>query len=49
MGNLRPAEVIIIDALNSKMITTMGFSNYREKTIPENWFQRDSLSHIKAD
>ena len=49
MGALRPTEVIIIDAVNSKMVTTMNFSNYREKIIPENWFQRDFLSHLKVD
>lgn len=46
---LRPTEVIIIDAVNSKLVTTMNFANLREKNIPENWYNRDYLPHIKAD
>lgn len=49
MGALRPAEVIIIDAVNSKLVTTMNFSNIKEKSLPDNWFQREYLSHLKAE
>lgn len=49
LGAERPTEVIIIDAVNSKLVTTMNFSNIQEKTIPDNWFQRDSLPLIKPE
>lgn len=49
LGALRPTEIIIIDAVNSKLVTTMNFSRLREKNIPENWFSRDYLPHLKAD
>lgn len=49
MGAERPTETIIIDALNPKLVTTMNFSQYKEKEIPESWFQRDFLPHLKAE
>ncbi len=49
LGANRPTETIIIDAINPKLITTMNFSNYKETAVPDNWFQRDYLSHLKAD
>lgn len=49
LGTERPTETIIIDALNPKLVTTMNFSDYKDKEIPDSWFQRDFLPHLKAE
>lgn len=49
LGAERPLETIIIDAVNPKLVTTMGFSKFKERVVPDNWFQRDYLPHLKAD
>ncbi|MBI1820562.1 MAG: outer membrane lipoprotein-sorting protein [Nitrospirae bacterium] len=45
----RPGEVIIIDAVNTRQVTTMNFSDYRYQEIPEAWFQREFLPHLKIE
>ncbi|MFI5304550.1 MAG: outer membrane lipoprotein-sorting protein [Nitrospiria bacterium] len=49
LGDVRPTETIIIDAINSRLVTVMSFSNYEFKEIPDSWFQREYLPHIMAD
>jgi len=49
LGGLRPSEVILIDAVNSRLVTTMNFSNYQEKDIPDSWYQREFLPRLKVD
>ncbi len=49
LGVTRPTEAIIIDALNSELITRMVFSEYREQEIPESWFQREFLPRLSAE
>lgn len=49
MGGMRPAETIIIDAVDQNLVTTMTNSDMRPQQIPEAWFQRDYLPRIKAD
>jgi hypothetical protein len=49
LGNHRPTEVIIIDGLNTKLITTMKFSSYAYREIPDKWFQKDFLPRFTAD
>jgi hypothetical protein len=49
LGADRPGEVIIIDAVNSKLVTTMRYSDLRSVEIPESWFQRDYLPHVRVE
>jgi hypothetical protein len=49
LGAERPTESIIIDAVDASLVTTMTTSDYRQQDIPDAWFQRDYLPHVKAD
>jgi outer membrane lipoprotein-sorting protein len=49
LGGMRPTEVILIDAVNSNLATTINYSDYRFQEIPEAWFQRDYLPRLSAE
>ena len=49
LGGTRPTEVILIDAVNSNLATTIGYSDYRFQEIPDAWFQRDYLPRLRAE
>ena len=49
LGEMRPTETIIIDAVDSNQVTVMKFSDYRFQDIPDSWFQRDYLPRLKLD
>lgn len=49
LGAERPTETVIIDGLNSKSVTLMRFSDYKSRTIPESWMQRDYLPRFQPD
>jgi outer membrane lipoprotein-sorting protein len=49
LGGARPTETIIIDAVDPNLVTTMSFADYRFQEIPDSWFQRDFLPHLKLD
>lgn len=49
LGALRPTEVILIDAVNSSLATTINYSDYRFQEIPDAWFQRDYLPRVRAE
>jgi hypothetical protein len=46
---MRPTETIIIDAVDSSLVTISTGSDYRFQAIPEAWFQRDYLARLKLD
>jgi outer membrane lipoprotein-sorting protein len=46
---IRPSEAIIIDAVDSSLVTTVKFGDSRFQDIPEAWFQRDYLPRIGAE
>lgn len=48
-GELRPAQIILIDAVNSNLATTIDYSAYRFQDIPESWLQRDYLPRLKPE
>jgi outer membrane lipoprotein-sorting protein len=48
LGSVRPTESIIIDAVDSSLATTATFGDYAYQEIPEAWFQRDYLPHLRA-
>jgi hypothetical protein len=49
LGGWRPAETIIIDAVDVNQVTTMATSDWRFEEIPDAWFQREYLPHFKVD
>ena len=48
LGRIRPSEAVIIDAVSSSLVTTVGFGDLRFQDIPETWFQRDFLPRMQA-
>ena len=49
LGGARPTETIIIDAVDSNLVTTLTGSDYRPQEIPDAWFQRDFLPRLPAE
>ena len=49
LGATRPTEAIIIDAVDSSLVTAVKFADYRLQDIPEAWFQRDYLPRLKVE
>ena len=49
LDGMRPTEVILIDAVNSNLATTIGYSDYRFQEIPDTWFQRDYLPRLRVE
>ena len=49
LGVIRPTEAVIIDAVDTALVTTLKFSDYRVQEIPEAWFQRDYLPRLRAE
>ncbi len=47
LGRLRPSEVLIIDGLNSGLVTRMRYSNYAWQEVPAAWMQRDFLPRFR--
>ena len=48
LGGIRPNEAIIIDAVDSSLVTTLQFGQDSFTDIPESWFQRDFLPRLGA-
>jgi outer membrane lipoprotein-sorting protein len=49
LGAVRPAEAVIIDAVDSSLATTATFGESGFQDIPEAWFQRDYLPRLRID
>ena len=49
LGAVRPSEAIIIDAVDSSLVTSIQFGDLRFQDIPEAWFQRDYLPRLRAE
>ena len=49
LGSQRPSETIIIDAVNSKLVTTMNTYGHKAKEIPNSWYQRDFLPRLQME
>lgn len=47
LGVDRPMETIIIDAVNSKLVTTLNSSGFKKIDVSDSWFQRDYLPKLK--
>jgi outer membrane lipoprotein-sorting protein len=48
LGAERPGGAVIIDAVDSSLVTTVEFSDSKFQDIPDLWFQRDYLPHLNA-
>jgi hypothetical protein len=44
-----PAQAVIIDAVDSTLVTVIDLGELRFREIPDSWFQRDYLPHLKLD
>ena len=47
LGAVRPAEAVIIDAVDSSLATIAVFSDSRFQDVPDAWFQRDYLPRLQ--
>jgi hypothetical protein len=48
MDAVRPLEAIIVDEVDSSLVTKMTLSDFAAADIPESWFQRDYLPHLNG-
>ncbi len=46
LGAVRPAEAVIIDAVDSSLATIAAFGDSRAQEVPDAWFQRDYLPRL---
>ncbi len=49
LGVIRPTETILIDAIDTSLVTSVASSDMRPQDIPDAWFQRDYLPRLKID
>ena len=49
LEGIRPTEAIIIDAVDSALVTKLVFGDYKFQEIPETWFQRDYLPRLRIE
>ncbi len=47
LGAVRPAEAVIIDAIDSSLATIAAFTDSRLQEVPDAWFQRDYLPRLQ--
>jgi outer membrane lipoprotein-sorting protein len=48
LGGVRPGEAVLIDAVQSTLVTTVSFGDMAFQDIPDAWFQRDYLPRVQA-
>jgi len=48
LGQIRPAEAVLIDAVSSTLVTTVAYGDMTFQDIPDAWFQRDYLPRLQA-
>jgi hypothetical protein len=49
LGSARPLETIIIDAVDSHLVTKVTASDYRTEEVQDAWFQRDYLPRFTEE
>ena len=49
LGHVRPTQAIVIDAVDSSLVTRIDLGNFQFQQIPETWFQRDYLPRLRVD
>jgi hypothetical protein len=48
LGGVRPAEAVILDAVDSSLATIATFGDSRFQDVPDAWFQRDYLPRLRV-
>ncbi len=48
-GRALPTEAVIVDAVDTTLVTTVDFGDLRFQDIPDVWFERDYLPHLNLD
>jgi outer membrane lipoprotein-sorting protein len=48
LGAMRPAEAVILDAVDSSLATIATFTDSRFQDVPDAWFQRDYLPRLRV-
>jgi outer membrane lipoprotein-sorting protein len=48
LGAVRPAEAVIIDAVDTTLATIATFADSRFQDVPDAWFQRDYLPRLQV-
>lgn len=49
LGAMRPTETIIIDAVDTHLVTVISYSDYRAEKVEDAWFQREYLPRFAKD
>jgi outer membrane lipoprotein-sorting protein len=49
LGMERPTEMIIIDGVDTKLVTRMSYSDYAYRDIPEQWYQKEFLPRFTGE
>ncbi|MFT2588609.1 outer membrane lipoprotein-sorting protein, partial [Escherichia coli] len=49
MGGQRPTETLIIDGIDTQLVTRMLYSDFTPREIPESWYQRDYLPRFRPE
>jgi hypothetical protein len=49
LGEERPSQTVIIDAVDQNLVTTMTNTDMQPVDIPDAWFQREYLPRVKAE
>jgi hypothetical protein len=44
-----PTQAVIIDAVDATLVTVVDFGDLHFQDIPDSWFHRDYLPHLKFD
>src|ERR1700761_5800698 len=46
VGQMRPSQIVVDDALQKGNYTTMNYSDVRLESLPESYFQKDYLMRL---
>lgn len=49
LGAVRPTETILIDSVDTGLVTTISYANFRATETPDFWFQRDFLPRLPIE
>jgi hypothetical protein len=49
LGRVRPSQAVIIDAVDTSLVTTLKLGDLRPQNIPDAWFARDYLPRLQVE
>lgn len=47
LGQMRPTEVVILDGVDTQLVTVLRYSDYRASEVPGSWYTREGLTLIR--